>query len=446
MRKTVAAVFFCLLPTAAAAMPQVDRYIEDSMTRHLVPGLSVVIIRDGEVAHRKGFGELDGTRPVIIGSLSKAITATAVMQLVDDGKIDIDAPMQKYITEPRFSDPATEAITVRQLLNQNSGLPTEAPRAPHRDATLAEHVEALRDVRLVAAPGGRHLYSSPNYQLLGRIVELVSGQPFGAYVQRRIFLPLGMSSSASDLDAAPSLAPGHNIWWGFAGPSSYRFEKGRLPTASIITCADDLARFARSHLGVGPQLLTPQSLALVHRGAAQAEGFSYAMGWREGPTAGVGSLWHGGALPSYRGAVVLLPQSKSAVIVLTNASTVFGDHTREIASGVVALLEERPVPTGIRPLRTTYAAIAVLSVGIIALRVRALRRAMKNKGKAPKRAAVVVLDLLVPLAVVLAVPGLMGVSPRAMWEGAPDIVTTVGVVLLLGLMTGVVKLRRLGQT
>jgi CubicO group peptidase (beta-lactamase class C family) len=442
----IAAILLCLLvPAAAASMPEVDRFVEERMKRHLVPGLAVVVIRDGEVVHRKGFGELDETRPVIIGSLSKAFTATAVMQLVDDGKIDVDAPMQQYLTEPRFSDPAAASITVRQLLNQNSGLPTEAPRAPRRDATLAEHVEALRDVRLVAPPGERHIYSSPNYQILGRIVELVSGEPFGTYVQRRIFLPLGMSSSAVDDDAAPRLAPGHAIWWGFAGPSSYRFEEGRLPTASIITSADDLARFARSHLGVGPQLLTPRSLATVHQGAAKAEGFKYAMGWREGTTAGVRSSWHGGALPSYRGAVVLLPESTSAVIVLTNASSLFADHPREIAAGIVALLEDRPLPPGFRPLRTTYAVIVALSLAIVALQVRSLRRAIRNEGKAPKRSAVVLLDFIVPLAVVLAIPRLTKVSPRAMWESAPDIVTTVVVLLLLGLITGVVRLRRIGQ-
>ncbi|MCM2315802.1 MAG: beta-lactamase family protein, partial [Thermoanaerobaculia bacterium] len=430
------------LPAGASSMPEVDRFIEERMKRHLVPGLAVVAIRNGEVVHRRGFGELDETRPVIIGSLSKAITATAVLQLVDEGRIELDAPMQRYLGETRFSDPAAASVTVRQLLNQNSGIPTEAPRAAGRDATLAEHVEALRDVRFVAAPGERHIYSSPNYQILGRIVELVSGQPFGAYVQGRIFSPLGMTSSGVDAGAVPGLAPGHNLWWGFAGPSPYRFEKGRLPTASIITTADDLSRFALSHLGIGPQLLTPESLALAHRGAAQAEGFSYAMGWRDGTTAGAPSLWHGGSLPSYRGAVVLVPQTRSAVIVLTNSSSLFADHTREIAAGIVALLEKRPLPQGFRPLRTTYAVIAVLCVVVVALQLRSLRRAIRKEGPASKRPAVLLLDFALPLAVVLALPRLTKISYRAMWESAPDIVTTVVVLLLLGLITGFAKLRR----
>lgn len=429
------------LPATSSSMPEVDRFVEERMKRHLVPGLAVVVIRNGEVVHRKGFGEIDEARPVIIGSLSKAITATAVLQLVDDGKIELDAPMQRYLGDPPFSDPAAASITVRQLLNQNSGIPADAPRAARSDATLAEHVLALRDLQLVAAPGERHIYSSPNYQILGRIVEVVSGQPFGRFVQSRIFSPLGMTSSAVDAAAAPRLAPGHNLWWGFAGPSPYRFEPGRLPTASIITTADDLSRFALAHLGSGPQLLTPESLAIAHRGAAPAEGFSYAMGWREGTTAGVPSLWHGGALPSYRGAVVLLPQSRSAVIVLTNSSSLFADHTREIAAGIVALLEKRPLPQGFRSLRTTYAIIAALCLVVVAMQVRSLRRAMRREGAAPKRFAVVLTDFALPLGVLIALPRLTRISYQGMWEGAPDIVTTVAVLMFLGLISGALKLR-----
>ncbi len=437
----IAAALLCLaLPATASSMPDVDQFVAERMKRHLIPGLALVVIRNGEVIHRRGFGELDNTRPVIIGSLSKAVTATAVMQLVDDGKIELDAPAQQYLGNFRFSDPAAAAVTVRHLLNQTSGIPQKASRAGDHDATLAEHVNALLEVRLVAVPGERHIYSSPNYQILGRIVELVSGLSFGQYVQQRIFAPLGMSSSY--VEETPNLAPGHNLWWGFAGPSFYRFEPGRLPTASIITSADDLSRFALSHLGVGTQILTPASLALTHQGAAEMSGFSYAMGWRQGTTAGVPSLWHGGAVPSYRGAVVLLPDSQSAVIVLSNVSTLFADHTRELAAGTVAILEKRPLPEGFRPLRTTYIVIALLSAVLVALQIRSLVRALRGKGTPSKRSLVVLFDLMIPLAVVLILPRVTGISYRGMLEAVPDIVATVGALILLGVITGLAKLRR----
>lgn len=93
----IAAALLCLaLPATASSMPDVDQFVAERMQRHLIPGLALVVIRNGEVIHRRGFGELDNTQPVIIGSLSKAITATAVMRLVDDGKIELDAPVKSH--------------------------------------------------------------------------------------------------------------------------------------------------------------------------------------------------------------------------------------------------------------------------------------------------------------------------------------------------------------
>ncbi len=425
-------------PISASSMAEVDRHVEEKMGDHLVPGLALVVIRDGKVIHRRGFGELDPARPIIIGSLSKAFTAMAVMTLVEEQKIELDAPMQRYLPDVRFDDPQMSAVSVRQLLHQTSGLPAHAPRARAQDASLAAHVDALRSARLVAPPGGPHLYSSPNYQLLGRIVEVVSGESFGAYVQRRILDPLQMTSSSAL--GAQSAAEGHNLWWGLAGPSTYRWEPGRLPTASIVASADDLAQFVLSQMGVGPQILTAESRALLHLGVGEAEYFSYAMGWRQGTTAGVPSLWHGGALPSYRGAVVMLPQSRSGVIVLTNMSSMFADHTREIAAGVVAVLEQRPLPTGVRPLRHYYLGIAAGSLLLLGFAVRGLIRASRRpRGKTW---SIVVFDLLLPVAALLAAPGFFRVSYRAMWEGAPDITLTVAIVLLLGVVGAGVKLLR----
>lgn len=440
--KSLLAVLCSLLATSvtASAMPEVDRYVEAKMQDHLIPGLALVVIRDGEVVHRRGFGELDTTQPIIIGSLSKAITATAVMTLVEEGRIALDAPMQRYLPDLAFDDPNMGAVTVRHLLHQTGGIPPDAPRAEGRDAPLSAHVAALKAVRLVSTPGERHAYASPNYQLLGRIVEVASGQSFGAYVQRRILDPLQMTSSS--VTGAEHAAAGHNLWWGVPGPSTYRWEHGRLPTASIVASADDLGRFVRSQLGVGPQILSAESRAVLHRGVGKTAYFSYAMGWREGTTAGVPSLWHGGALPSYRGAMVMLPQSRDGVIVLTNVSSMFADHTRDIAAGVVALMAQRPVPTGIRPLRHVYAVVAAGSLLLLGLAVLKLVRAWRRpRGKAW---SILAFDVLLPAMTIAAAPALFRVSYRAMWEGAPDITLTIAVLVLLGWVGAALKLLRGG--
>lgn len=145
-------------------------------------------------------------------------------------------------------------------------------------------------------------------------------------------------------------------------------------------------------------------------------------------------------MPSYRGAVVMLPQSRSGVIVLTNMSSMFSDHTREIAAGVVALLEHRPLPAGIRPLRHIYLGIAAGSLLLMGFAALGLVRAFRRP--AGKRWSILTFDLLLPAAGILAAPMLMRVSYRAMWEGAPDIALTVAVLVVLGAVGAAVKLFR----
>jgi CubicO group peptidase (beta-lactamase class C family) len=434
----------------AAAGDEIDRFVAQRMRSHLIPGLAVVVISDGVVVHRQGFGNLGPADPILIGSLSKAFTATAVLQLVDAGRIRLDEPVRTYLPELALGDPAAAAITVRHLLNQTSGLPTSAARAAARDAPLADHVAALAGVSLAARPGERHIYSSPNYQVLGRLVEVVSGQSFGDYVSTHLFEALGMTSSGVEPTQVPPAA-GHNLWWGVAGPSFYRFERGRLPTASLIASADDLARFALAHLGVmpegGPPLLSAAALAEAHRGVADGGGFRYAMGWRDGPTAGAPSLWHGGALPSYRGAMVLLPQLRSAVVVTSNVSTLFADSTREIAAGVVALLQGKPVPEVGSSLRRVYLMIAGASLLVLGSQLWSLVRAAKWR-EPPRRSAirVLLLDLALPMALVVLLPRLVRVSWRGVFEAAPDIALTTVVVSALAITTGLLRLRRLRAT
>ncbi|HXI11095.1 MAG TPA: serine hydrolase domain-containing protein [Thermoanaerobaculia bacterium] len=432
---------------------RIDEYVPARLRAHLIPGASLVIVRDNSVIYAKGFGRARGDQPMtidtplVIGSLSKAFTATAVMQLVDERKIDLDSRVQQLIPEFQLADRAAAAkITVRHLLNQSSGIPGNAPRAQNSPApvTLLEHVIALRDTELVSSPGGPHVYSSPNYQLLGLIVERVSGMSFADYMQRRIFTPLQMTRTFTDLPSAQraGLAPGHSLWFGIALPSTYRHEPDRLPTASIITTARDLGRFASAHLGDGSPILSAESMKIAHTGVAPAGSyFKYAMGWRAGETAGVQSLWHGGALPSYRGAVVLIPEHKIGVVLLTNGSSMFADHTREIASGIIATFyDKEPIATA-RPLKHTYIAIAIAAVLLLILQIRSLVKAARGRGRKTSRRRIVAFDLVLPLAVVALLPLWLKLSWRVIYESAPDIAAMTALLITLAIITGILKLR-----
>lgn len=432
---------------------QIDQIIEQKMRAHLVPQIAVVVMRGDDVVHTftSGTGSAGPTTidtPFIVGSLSKLFTATAVMQLVDSGRVQLDAPVQRYLPQFRVADEAaSKQITVRHLLNQNSGLPTRAPRATGAHLRLQDHVAALAGTQLIASPGGNHEYSSPNYQVLGALVEQVTGQEFAEYLTRSIFTPLGMEHSftrPTDATAA-GLAAGHNIWFGFAGPAAYRFEADRLPTASVITSARDLGVLVAAHLGRGgfrdTRILSEASADVMHAGAADAGSFKYAMGLREGPTAGVHSLWHGGALPSYRGAIVLLPEQNSAVVVLTNVSSVFADHTREFAAAIVAAMNGRPMPPPSRPLRQIYILIAIGSFILLAVQVRALLRALRHRQPAVMMATLL-FDVAIPLVLAVMIPKWIGVSWRGLFESAPDLALVAIMLIALSLATGAIKLLR----
>jgi CubicO group peptidase (beta-lactamase class C family) len=433
----------------------IDAWMKEEMRAHLVPGAAMVITDASSIVHSGAWGKSgNGDSPVtidtpfVIGSLSKMFTATAVLQLVEQGRVELDAPVQRYLPWFRVADAElSKKITVRHLLNQTSGLPTLAPRARGARPLLEDHVRALAAAELSSMPGRRHIYSSPNYLVAGLIVEKVSGVSFGTYLQRSIFAPLGMTRTFVTENEArgAGLARGHNIWFGMALPSSYEPEADRLPTASIITTARDLSRFAAAHLGGGAlgsaRILSPALTALSHKGAAPAGGFSYAMGFREGETAGAPSLWHGGSLPSYRGAVVLLPQKGRAIVVLTNSSSMFADHSREMAGGIAAILDGREPVRMYRPLKSTYTFIAIGAALLLLLQVRSMVRAARTAKSAHRTviATTLIFDFGIPLLAFFLVPRLTKISWKGMYEGAPDLVALIALLLTLAVITGVIK-------
>ncbi|MEO8226327.1 MAG: serine hydrolase domain-containing protein, partial [Gemmatimonadota bacterium] len=177
----------------------IDAYVARAMAADRVPGASIAIVHGDTVVHVRGFGSDGRGNPVtgetgfVLGSMSKAFTALAVMQLVERGRVELDAPAQRYLPWFRVGDSAASAaITVRQLLLHTSGIPTRAARARGDARTLTDHVRALASVKLAHAPGTVHEYASPNYLVLGAIVEAVARRPFGAYVEQEIFAPLQM--------------------------------------------------------------------------------------------------------------------------------------------------------------------------------------------------------------------------------------------------------------
>lgn len=197
--------------------------IEQLMADARVPGLAAAVVREGEVVLAEGFGvtATEGGRPVTpdthfrIGSVTKPLTATAIMRLVDAGRVDLDHPISAYVPALRLADPAApQQITMRMLLTHTSGLPTmpvsfHGPRDP---GGLERYVHVdLPQLPLTHLPGRVYAYSNPGYALAGFIAATTSGLPFATLMQQTVFNPLGMASSTLDplMAATYPLALGH---------------------------------------------------------------------------------------------------------------------------------------------------------------------------------------------------------------------------------------------
>jgi len=174
----------------------IDAYVTEQMNDLGIPGMALGIVQDGQIVHLQGFGVADSTgravtpqTPFYIGSLSKSFTALAVMQLVEAGKIDLDAPVQTYLPWFELADKdASARITVRNLLNHTSGISTkDGNRFLASQQGLEETVRGLNIIHLTQPVGTTYQYSGLNYTIAGLIVEQVSGQSYGDYVTQRIF-------------------------------------------------------------------------------------------------------------------------------------------------------------------------------------------------------------------------------------------------------------------
>jgi CubicO group peptidase (beta-lactamase class C family) len=270
--------------------------VETQIQAGRIPGAVVLVGAHGRAVYRAVFGSrsLEPAREPLaaddifdLASLTKVVaTTTAVMQLVEAGRLDLDKPAALYW--PAFAAGGKGEITVRELLTHTSGLPPDLALSPDwrgEDAALAR-ASAEHTIR---PPGAAFLYSDINFIVLGELVRRVSGEPLDAYVQRHIFQPLGMADTGFTPSAAqlarivPTDREDGQLRRGqVQDPTAYRMG-GVAGHAGLFSTADDLARFARMLLQGGSldgaRILAPETVALMTRPVALPGGVRRGLGW-----------------------------------------------------------------------------------------------------------------------------------------------------------------------
>jgi CubicO group peptidase (beta-lactamase class C family) len=356
--------------SAGTRFEKIDNYIKVQMKRLNIPGGAVAILEGDKITHLQGFGKArpggeapSPQTPFFIGSLTKSFTALAVMQLVEAGKVALDAPIQRYLPWFRVADlQASAQMTVRHLLNQTSGLPAlpgEINLADFDDSPDAaeRQVRSLSGLKLAHPVGAACEYTNLNFNILGLIVEVTSGEAYGDYIQGHIFNPLGMHHSYTSKAAAKQggLAVGYRHWFSLPIPApDLPVPRGSLPSGQLISSAEDMAHYLIAHLNGGRygnvQILSEAGFATLHRGVKEyvALGISagkYGMGWFDMDMGKTKTFSHGGNVPDFSSFMVILPEQKRGLILLFNADP-YGLPiiTKEIGSGVTALLADQEPP------------------------------------------------------------------------------------------------------
>lgn len=333
------------LPTARAAA--VDALLTAAVTRLGIPGLSAAVVTDRELRWSTGLGVTDvendvGARPDSVyrfASVSKPITATAVLQLVEQKKLDLDAPIRTYV--PAFPEKPWP-VTVRQLLSHQSGVRNwtqEEFRNTRRYPTLAEALVPFRDDELLFEPGTRTQYTSFGFTLLGAAVEGASATNYAEYLQTTVFAPAGMTATRVDDVRAivPRRVRGYQHSDGALLNSILSDTSNRTPGGGLCGTAEDLARFASAILK--GTLLRPATLrvALTPQKLTSGRPTGYALGWVVAQSGRRREAYHTGAQPQVSTVLYLLPDSGVAVVILANLEGIEKDLL-EVARQIAAIL------------------------------------------------------------------------------------------------------------
>jgi CubicO group peptidase (beta-lactamase class C family) len=411
----------------SASFDAIDAYVERQMDRLNIPGVSLAIVEGDQIVHLRGFGQArpggeapSPQTPFSIGSLTKSITALAVMQLVEAGKIELDAPVQRYLPWFRVADPQASAqMTVRHLLNQTSGFPQTAgmkqladfddrPDATERQARGLATLELARPV------GSAFEYSNVNYNLLGLIIEAASGETYEGYIQNHIFDPLEMKHSHTSRAEAlqDGLAVGHIAWFGFPiAVHDQMFPTGSLPAGQLISSAEDMSHYLIAYLNQGryndAQILSPEGIAELHRPAAEAKamGFDmgdYGMGWFIEETGQGTRISHNGTCPDFFAYMALLPGQKRGMVLLVNTNQMMINFALdEVGAGVATLLagaQPQPTPFSVIPWALRgFLLIPVFQVIDVLVTLRLVGRWRRDANRRPGPARKWVFHILLPI-------------------------------------------------
>jgi CubicO group peptidase (beta-lactamase class C family) len=320
-------VFVLSTTTLFVQADHVDEYILAEMKSRNIPGLSLAVLRHGRVIKAKGYGVGDRKLQTAvtpetvykIASVSKQFIATGIMLLVQDGRLKIDDPVSKYLND---APPAWAGITVRHLLTHTAGLVREGPAFdPMKDQPDLEIIRSAYSVPLRFVPGEKYEYSNTGYYTLAEIIRVVSGRPWTAFLEDRVFKPSGMSSTwpTNTTASVPNRARGYvdndelrdaPVW------------RALRPSGSFLSTVLDLAKW--DAMLYTDKVLTGASRRQMWTAVMLTDGktYPYGFGWMLGDVDGHKLVHHSGGMPGTRAMLAKFIDDGLTIVMLMNLDDV----------------------------------------------------------------------------------------------------------------------------
>ena len=322
----------------AAKIEKIEAGITAWMTQNKAPALSVAIVADNQIRWSKGYGLADMENSVSakadtayrLASITKSITAVAVMQLVERGKLDLNASINKYCAAYPEKQSLKDApdkhfsITVRQLLVHQSGIrhnKLDEVLTTRHYTSISEAIGSFKDDPLVVEPEMKYSYSTPGYTLLGCAIETASGMSYIDYVRENIFKPAGMTRTFVDdvYTIIPNRARGYRkTQAGEIQNAPLHDTSIKVPGGGLVTTVEDLARFA---IGINTnKLVKPETLTQMWTKPKTSDGKEqgYAMGFLINDREGLLRVFNDGSQAGTRTYLFLIPGQKFAIALMTN--------------------------------------------------------------------------------------------------------------------------------
>ena len=324
---------------------KVDRYVRSEMEKRHIPGLALLVARDGKIVKASGYGFANLEHKVPVkpetvfqsGSMGKQFTSTAVMMLVEEGKVGLDDKISTYFKETPDS---WKDVTIRQLLSHTAGF-TDYPRDFNfrEDYTEDQLLKKAMTIPLAFPPGEKWQYSNMGYVTLGILIGKVTGSFYGDFLQERIFRPLGMSATRiiNETDIIPNRAAGYRLVkgevknQGWVSPTMNTTADGSLYFTILDVAKWDAALYAE-------KLLKRSSLQLMWTPVKLNDGkpnrAGYGFGWRIGDIRGHRIVEHAGAWQGFTSNISRYVDDRLTVVVLANLAGAMPDSITHHVAGL----------------------------------------------------------------------------------------------------------------